>query len=375
MTLGLLLLALAGPAAAAPYTEKSISIAVAHQARRLVLVPEGKFSAQDGRSVHALTPHQKYPLDAEGSDLRLGSLRLASETRLIPGDAEATLTIGSKRYRGTLLLRANSGETVTVIAELAMEEYLLGVLPYEMEPQWPLESLKAQAVVARTFAYYNMGKYRRSGFDLTSDTRSQMYGGLVPVYENVRRAVHETRGEVLGYKGQLLSVYYHACCGGRTQDQSAVWPSGAESPRPLKGVKDRYCAASPHFRWNVFFQDSDILEALQSRRMIGGGLKWLKAAKRDAAGMIRVFSAKIGSETMSLRATDLRKQLGNTELRSSRIRQVVRRKRGYEFQGGGNGHGVGLCQWGARLQADKGRRYEQILSFYFPGAVLSGVDE
>ena len=244
-----------------------------------------------------------------------------------------------------------------------------------MDPSWPLEALKAQAVVARTFAYTQLGKYRRSGFDLTSDTSSQVYGGLGEDSPAVRRAVSETRGEVLGWKGRILDVYYHSCCGGHTEDAGAAWASGSKSPPPLRGVRDRYCAKSPLAAWTAYFGDSDVLAALQDGRLLGGKLRRLELGRRDAAGYVREISARVGAEKVSVEAKDFRNLLGPAELKSLRIARVKRLAKGVEFRGSGSGRGVGLCQWGARLQAEQGRRYEQVLRFYFPGSVLSVIDE
>jgi stage II sporulation protein D len=262
-----------------------------------------------------------------------------------------------------------------VVAEMGVEEYLLGVLPHEMEPDWPKEALKAQAVVARTFAYYHLGKYRKHGFDLTSDTRSQVYGGVGSENDAVRRAVAETRGEVLGFKGELLDVYYHACCGGHTADYGQVWGAGAAAPAPLRGVKDRYCPKSPLGRWTVLIPKAEALAALQSRRMVGGKLKSFRLGRRDGAGYVRTFLADIGGQAVVVNAEDFRKVVGPTILRSLRLRSAKLRRQGVEFQGTGSGHGVGLCQWGTRIQAEAGRRYESILQYYFPGSTLSVVDE
>jgi len=304
--------------------------------------------------------------------LSLGPYFLSGEARLEPEGPSDTILLRGRRTQGILILKANQ-EALAAIEEVGIEDYLLGVLPYEMDPSWPLEALKAQAVVARSFAYSQLGKYRRLGYDLTSDTRSQLYRGRGEAWPRIRRAVEETRGEVMGYRGRILPAYYHACCGGHTTDAASVWGAAEArlSPPPLRGVRDRFCRASPHARWSAYFEDSEILAALQGKRLLAGPLRRLEVALRDAVGYVKSFRAQVGSERLLVGAGDLRRALGNGELRSLRIARLSRRKRGVEFAGSGSGHGVGLCQWGARLQAEKGRRYEQILRFYFPGSLLS----
>jgi stage II sporulation protein D len=375
LTLALLASA-AAPLRAEPAAPARIQIAIVRQAVSALITPEGSVTV-------VLPSGKKTPLEWKGElkltpregGLRLSQLKLPTETRLEPQDG-AVIKVGADRHRGTLILRLDPGQTVTVVEEVAMEDYLEGVLPHEMDPDWPLEALKAQAVVARSFAYANMGKFKKDGFDLTADTRSQMYKGITAVNENVRRAVRDTHGEVLGWHGQLLRVYYHACCGGRTENAAEAWGGDPKAtPPPLRGVKDPWCAASPHMRWTAYFAWQDIMEAIEERRRLPGPLKSLKIGRRDVAGYVRDFVARSGKSDVTVKAADLRTSLGAGDLKSIRITRLNVKKKGLEFVGAGSGHGVGLCQWGARLQADKGRSYEQILRFYFPGADLSEVAE
>ena len=332
-----------------------------------VVVPGAKPKRLEWKGELKLTPRV--------GGLRLSELTLPTETRLEPRDG-ALIKVGPDAHRGALILRLDPGQTVTVIEEVGVEEYLEGVLPHEMDPDWPLEALKAQAVVARSFAYANMGKFKKDGFDLTADTRSQMYKGVTGVNDNVRRAVKDTHGEVLGWHGELLRVYYHACCGGRTENAAEAWGGDPlATPPPLRGVKDPWCAASPHMHWTAYFAWQDIMAAIEQRRRLPGPLKSLKIGRRDLAGYVRDFVARSAGKDLTVKASELRASLGSSDLKSARIARVVIKKKGLEFVGAGSGHGVGLCQWGARIQAEKGRKYETILKFYFPGADLSEVAE
>ena len=370
-----LALLLAIPLWAAAPAERRIQIGIFPRADEISLVPRGRYMIADADGLkQALSPGQRVRLEPAQGGMLLGAFRLPAQAKLQPQADDAAVEIDGKRYRGTLLLRLDpGGETVTVVEELGIEDYLLGVLPYEMDSDWPLEALKAQAVVARTFAYTQLGKYRKDGFDLTTDTRSQVYGGRGSENAAVRKAVEGTRGEVLGYKGEILSVYYHACCGGHTSSPASIW--GGTAPAPLRGVRDRYCVSSPLARWTSYVTFEQLAVSLQKRRVEGGPIKRLEIGARDAAGYVRTFVARVGGETLRVKAAELRAALGGDRLRSVRIAKIRRLKKGVEFVGGGSGHGVGLCQWGSRLQAQAGRRYEQILQFYFPGSTLSVVDE
>jgi stage II sporulation protein D len=362
-------------AADAPARAATVQVAIVRQAASAAIFPEGKVMiAQPGMKTKPLEWKGELTLKPREGGIRLADLRLKTETRLIPV-AGARIRVGANLYRGSLILRLDPGQTLTIIEEASIEEYLEGVLPHEMDPDWPLEALKAQAVVARTFTYANMGKFRKDGFDLTADTRSQVYKGLTGVNENVRAAVRQTRGEVLGWNGKLLRVYYHACCGGHTTDAGAAWGGGEEIPPPLRGVSDPWCATSPHMKWIAYFAWADLTAAISEKRMLNGPLKSLRIGAKDAAGYVRTFLAKSGKGSVEVKAAELRGSLGAGEMKSVRIKSLNLLKKGVEFVGGGSGHGVGLCQWGARRQAEKGRGYTKILSFYFPGSVLSEVDE
>lgn len=365
------------PCAHAVYNEKLIRIAILHDVPQFDVTPDGRVLLRDEATGAQRELHRRktYQVEVDGEGINFGSFRIPGTARLVPLDPDAVMVVGPSRYQGALIVRPNQNGTLTAVSELGVEDYLLGVLPHEMEQSWPLEALKAQAVVARTFAYYNLGKYRKSGFDLTSDTRSQMYGGVGAVSPSVRRAVAETRGEVLGYKGVLLASYYHACCGGHTADYGLVWGHGAPAAKPLRGVADRYCRSSPLARWTAVLSSAEVLSALQSRRFVGGRLRDFRIGKRDKSGYVHTFVAEIGDKKVTMGADEFRKAVGATQLRSVRLASVKLRRGAVEFEGFGSGHGVGLCQWGARLQAEAGRSYEKILSYYFPGSTLSVVDE
>lgn len=354
----------------------TVQVAVVRQQAAAKLYPEGAvFVAAPGAKRKPLEWKGELSLKPRENGLRLADLKLKTETRLVPADG-ARIRVNGNPYTGELILRLDPGQTVTVVEEIGVERYLEGVLPHEMDPSWPLEALKAQAVVARTFTYANLGKFRRDGFDLTADTRSQVYKGQTAVNENVRAAVRQTKGEVLGWSGKLLRVYFHACCGGSTTDAGAAWGSeGGEIPRPLRGVRDPWCRLSPHMSWTAYFAWPELTAAISERRLLPGALTSLKIGAKDAAGYVRTFVARAGGSNTEVRGSDLRTALGGTELKSVRLKSITVKKKGVEFQGAGFGHGVGLCQWGSKLQSEKGRSYGQILSFYFPGSVLSEVDE
>ncbi|MBI5244773.1 MAG: SpoIID/LytB domain-containing protein [Elusimicrobia bacterium] len=351
-------------------SDSIIQIGLASRVIGVDLRIAGSFQAADLASgeKRPLVKGQTYEISSDRSGrVIIGASTFSGAVRLLPASRDDIVVLGERRYRGNILIKPGEGGTVTVVNELGLEEYLYGVLAKEMSPQWPMEALKAQAVVARTWALNNLGKYSELGYDLSNDERSQIYYGLDAESERVRQAVQETAGEVATWRGKLLRVFFHACCGGHTVPASAVW-GGADSPKPLRGVRDRHCSGSPYYKWSAYFAHEDILAALHAHGFALARIDSIRPGRRDASGLLKDLRIRSGRKTAAVKANDLRLWLGSTEIKSAQIWRIIRRKKGFEFVGRGYGHGVGLCQWGAFTQAEAGRSYRKILAFYFPGA-------
>lgn len=354
--------------------ERPILVGIIPKADSFVFVPEGTYRVSDALGhEHDLIAGKTYVARASDRLLSLGTWTLPARVWIVSKKESSVLRVAGRIYPGDFFIRLNGDRTVTAIEKLGIEKYLLGVVGHEMDPSWPIEALKAQAVVARTFAYVQLEKSHSLGYDVGDDSNSQVYGGVAQTPRNVGRAVEETRGEVLGYRGKLLSLYYHSCCGGHTADAGWVWGLKGKTPRPLRGVADPYCKISPYYRWKVFFTNEEIVAALESRRLFGGSLEFFSLGdKKD--DYVKNFKARIGDRPLRVNANQFRLAIGPSSLKSVRLFDIKKERNGIEFKGGGSGHGVGLCQWGARAQAGLGRSYEKILKFYFPGAILSVVE-
>ncbi|HJQ31128.1 MAG TPA: SpoIID/LytB domain-containing protein, partial [Pyrinomonadaceae bacterium] len=174
-------------------------------------------------------------------------LDLRAPVVFAPEDPELhPVRYNEKPYRGRLEVFANSRGSLTVVNVISLEDYVRGVVPNELSPGgWPeLEALKAQAVAARTYAVSNLGRFAAEGFDLTPDTRSQVYGGRSTEHPLTDRAVLETRGRIATYKGVPINALYTSTCGGRTEDGENIF--GGNLVPYLRG---RECAleAGSHF--------------------------------------------------------------------------------------------------------------------------------
>lgn len=278
-------------------------------------------------------------------------------------------------YGNPQLVRVRSiSENIT--RELPLEEYLVGVLATEASIETEPEALKAQAVISRTFALHNPGRHAREGYDFCSTTHCQRFT-LPKARQNeaARRAVAATRGEVLRDRnGTVIDAYFHAACGGVTANIATLW--GVEAPAYLRGVRDDFCSAMPHRKWEQTVSAAELVKALQSdeRTNVGSELKNLTVSKRDATGRAETILLE-GNQRRIVRGWDFKiiigRSLGWQMVKSSRF-EIERRDAGFVFRGGGFGHGLGLCQEGAHVMAQRRMNYRQILSFYFPGTRLLG---
>ena len=185
---------------------------------------------------------------AEGGEVRDPSLRLIQEGKsvVVPGrwltirhaegSGDEGIAVLGKRYRGDVRIYLNDRGTLNVIDEVALEDYLRGVVPSEMGPNLydRVEALKAQAVAARTYALRNLGEFAREGYDLCATPRCQVYNGIAVEHPLSDRAIAETAGQVLLYQGELVDARYSSTCGGHTEDVGVVFP--LENYPYLKGV-------------------------------------------------------------------------------------------------------------------------------------------
>lgn len=257
------------------------------------------------------------------------------------------------------------------IVTISLEDYVLGVLSLEAAVEDEPEALKAQAIVSRTYALKNLGRHSSEGFDLCSNTHCQQYMSTEGrASENLRRAVSDTRGEVLlESSGRLAETYFHAACGGMTANIEALW--GTPGPSYLGGVRDDYCATMPNHDWTDEIPAPKLAGALASDPLTASGktIHDIVVTRKDPTGRAELISIE-GERRRQVRGWDFKLIVGRTLgwnlLKSSRF-SVQRRGSVFVFRGSGFGHGLGLCQNGAHVMARRGASCEQILDHYFPG--------
>ena len=301
---------------------------------------------------------------AAGIDL--GGTGYAGVIRLQP--RAGFLQLNTRPYRGVLELRRTPQGRLTVINALELEEYLYGVVRSEMDPRWPSEVLKAQAIAARSLGLYWAGRYAAEGYDVRATTDNQVYGGVAAEDPRSTAAVDATRGVVMTYGGRPVFAAYHTDSGGATESSEFVW--GSVTPY-LRGVDDPYArdAANQTHEWTLRLSLADLEGRLQRAGRPVGGLQRLDVAATSPTGRVVSLRATGSTGIAEIRGTEFRIAVGANVLRSTMF--TVRTAGDVvEFAGRGFGHGVGMSQWGARGQALAGRDGAAILRYYYTGVII-----
>jgi len=170
------------------------------------------------------------------------------------------IKIDSKPYRGMISFNIINDATLISINRVDLESYLYGVVPCESSASWPVESLKAQTLTARTYAAANLKPTAYYGYDLEDNTTDQVYGGYASEYESTNNAVDETRGEMIYYDGKLIDAVFHSTSGGSTEDSENVWVNALPY---LRGVKDEYSNISPITEWTQAYTKQELIDRLK----------------------------------------------------------------------------------------------------------------
>lgn len=285
---------------------------------------------------------------------------------------DAAIYINNRRFRGNIDIIRTEKIQLLVVNHLDIEDYLYGVLYHEVSPYWPKEALKAQAIAARTFALYQSRFNKGDDYELTSTVYSQLYGGRTSERYRTNRIVNQTEGEVLVYKGELFPAYYHADCGGHTEDAREIW--GIDIP-PLRGVVCPYCKKSPHFLWKQRIPLSDIEAKLSKQGKIVGKISSITPLARNKSNRIAKLRISGSKGVVSLSGYRFRLYIGPNLIRSTNFTVTITPEGEALFSGFGWGHGVGFCQWGAYFMAKQGYRHEEILKYYYPGAEIVQMED
>lgn len=253
--------------------------------------------------------------------------------------------------------------TTKNIVEMELEEYVKGVLAGEMFNDWPIEALKAQAILARTYTLYFLQNFtsKYDGADISNDvTEAQAYDAE-KINENIEHAVNETQGKVVMFDGNLIEAWFHSNSGGMTTTAKNGLNYLGEEKYTKATKSPEKVDNSENFSWNVTLTKSDVLSALRSMGVGVSTISNLEIAQKDETG--RALTLKIGETEFS--ASTFRLKIGSTKMKSTMIENIVVSTSSISISGKGYGHGVGLSQWGAKLMAEDGKNAEEIILHYF----------
>jgi len=291
--------------------------------------------------------------------------RTAPGVRLVP--MIGVLRVNKREYPGALEI-APSGEGLIVINDVPLEDYLAGAVKAEAGEKMPIEMLKAQAIVARTYAAYHRQLNENKPYHMVASTAHQQYVGQVAADSQVWRAVRQTEGRVMLLGGALFPAFYHTDSGGHTEDPRVVF--GTANMPALKPVRVDFASESPHGEWRLDMPLSDLGAILLKHGISVGRVVALEVLERSSSLRVTYIAVRGLKGTATLRGNDLRRLVGYDTLKSTLFAVVVDGSIA-RFAGRGYGHGVGLDQWRAKTMADLGYDASQILEYYYPGATLS----
>ena len=305
-------------------------------------------------------------------DIEKGSITLKTEEIEEPLIAESwkgPLCINGTPYRGAMEIH-NVLSRIHVINCLSIEEYLCSVVASEIPASWPAESLKAQAVAARTYAMYHLNHNTgKKLYDLDATTNFQVYKGAGAERPETTEAVLKTRGEVIMSDHQPVLSYFHSSCGGKTTDDKYVW-TGEDFPY-LKGVQCGYCGKSPDSEWECYLNLGEIKTALKRKYNGIGSIESVTFQKQS--GRVTKVVIYHGQGKLVIPGNEFRLLFPAKTVRSLYFTSCTKGD-GILLKGKGWGHGGGLCQWGARGMAEKGASYRAILNYYYRGVSVTRIN-
>lgn len=378
----------------------------------------GRVAAAAGVNAAAIGESRScYTVTVTGSNTILFELDMGGQPLGIRPNSEKTWFKGQTYYGGFEYNRVN-GNDVTVINVVHMDDYLKGVIPYEMSPSWPVEALKAQALCAKSYAVNSIGKHRSQGFDLCNTTDCQVYYGTKTATANSDSAVEAVSGLYVTYNGKVAETFYHASSGGWTEDVKNIW--GSDIPY-LKAVEDKYLVDTRPYSFSITLDEvtsilkrkgynvTEIIDFYASGITAAGNVCKVTFVQKNGDNLVfsgdsartclntSGSSKRINSHRYTI-STGSKLYVNDTSLDKSasgyyaiggsgqvnavagsglyaisgdkKIEQVRMTGTGsgeYFISGTGSGHNIGMSQCGAYAMAQQGFSYEQIIKFYFTG--------
>jgi stage II sporulation protein D len=308
---------------------------------------------ESGKKIGELPPSKGIVAKVNGEKVVAGDSEVSQLT--VEPQNGGYVWINDRWYRGSVQVVVVNGQ-LTAIDRVNLEHYLYSVLGAEMSATFPAEALKAQAVAARTYALYRSQSARKKLFDVDNTEASQVYKGLSTEADTTQRAVRATSGQVMTYQGKYILAAFHSASGGHTENVEDIWPNALPY---LRGVPDDDMG-TPEYVWSKTFSLAQLSESLKI-----SNIKEIAADRVTQYGSVVSLKAS-GDNEQTLAGSALRSSLKLKSLRFT----VTPSPEGFTFNGLGNGHALGLSQWGAYNMAQKGVKYSSILAHYYQGVDL-----
>lgn len=255
---------------------------------------------------------------------------------------------------------------------MPIEEYLLGVVAGEMRPDWPVEAYAAQAIVARTFTmdFIAMGGTKEEhNTDISTDEEEAQAYNAAAITPEIRRAVQETKGEVMTYRGRYVKGWFSASCGGQTALAKDGLAYKEKEPAYMRSVSCPEAEVIPaeELFWAEKFTHRELGEALAELGQEIGAVSRISVADRSKKSQRATSLQFTGAEgKATVAGADFRIAIDPQKMRSIWLTQINHEADGITLEGRGFGHGVGLCQWGAHALAKEGKKPEEIIKHYYP---------
>ncbi len=268
--------------------------------------------------------------------------------------------VDNVKYRGAFTIYRDKN-SLTLINNVNLEEYLLSVVPSEVYTSWNHETLKAQAVAARTYALYETQRNKSKKFDVYADTRSQVYKGMKSEHPSTTKAVFSTKGQILTYNGQIIKSYFSSSIGGLSASGHEI---GDNKPY-LKSVKSYHSTQNPNKTWNIQVPLKKIQQQYKTSQ-----IKEISVSSRSSSGRIEQVQIKDNKgKVTKVRGDHFRSAIGNTTMKSTLANVKISSDK-LIIKGAGYGHGVGMGQWEAQELAKRGAKYHQILRHFYQGTAI-----
>ncbi len=342
-------------------SNRDISVLIEKNARKVEitgkdLIKKNSWSDQ----VHKLsgTKTIRYNCDTKEDAINKQNLYVSLKNK------EQRIKINNISYPGEISIRSlSSKNSCDIVSKMDLEKYIQLILTKEMNPTWPIEALKAQAIAARSYAFYKMQiKNKKSFSHLENSEKDQVIGNLKMINKNAKQAAIETNGLILAnHKNHITPVFYHSKCGGKTFLPKQVWGNIIKGYAP---VSCPFCAGLGMKDWSKKISFSSLSQKLSQALKIRERISSISIKHINEKS--NLISLAINSSLYNLKRSKLRSIFGRKTLPSNNFQMSSSSDSNFVFTGQGYGHGVGMCQLGALKLARKGVSHKQILKYYFP---------